>query len=67
MEYHKDHITKIFNNAQQIQGFIKIQNQNLIFEKEGFEKMRNLMEDCLNSLRMYFKKLLFYKKKKKLI
>ena len=39
MEYHKDHLTKIFNNAQQIQGFIKIQNQNLIFEKEGFEKM----------------------------
>ena len=63
MEYHKDHITKIFNNAQQIQGFIKIQNQNLIFEKEGFEKMQKLMEDCLYSLRIYFKKLLFYKKK----
>ena len=54
MEYHKDHITKIFNNAQQIQGFIKIQNQNLIFEKEGFEKMQKLMEDCLYSLRIYF-------------
>ena len=63
MEYHKDHITKTFNNAQQIQGFIKIQNQNLIFEKERYEKMKELIDDCLNSLKKYFKKLLFYKKK----
>jgi len=61
LEYHKDHTTKIFNNAKQIQGFIKIQNQNLEFEKEGYEKMKKLIEDSLNSLRLYFMKLLHYK------
>ena len=59
---HLAHETKLFNHSE-IFELIKEQKNNLLLEKKSFEKVEEILEDCLESLKAYFSNLLFNKQK----
>ena len=59
---HLAHDIKLFNNSE-IFELIKEQKNELLLEKTNFEKMNEIFEDCLESLKVYFENLLINKKK----
>ena len=62
MESHLNHKTKIFNNNE-IFKLIKEQKENLLLEQKKFEKMKEIMDDCFETLKAYFGNLLNNKRK----
>ena len=62
MESHLSHKTRISNNNE-IFTLIKEQKESLFLERTKFEKMKEIMEDCLKTLKDYFENLLNNKRK----
>ena len=62
IDLHLDHETKVFNLSE-IFELIKKQKDNLILEKKYFEKMKEIFEDCFESLKTYFSNILINKRK----
>ena len=62
IDSHLAHETKAFNNSE-IFDLIKEQKNNLLLEKKSFEKMKEILDDCFESLKAYLSNLLFNKKK----
>lgn len=59
---HLNHKTQ-FYNEQEIRELIKTQKEKLKSEQEVFGNIKKMMDDCFNSLKIYFQKLIVYKKK----
>ena len=57
MESHLNHKIKISNNNE-IFKLIKEQKEKLLLEQKQFEKMKEIMEDCFETLKAYLGKLL---------
>ena len=62
IKLHLNHETKAFNNNE-ILELIKEQKQNLLLEKRNFGKIKEILDDCFESLRQYFTNLFINKKK----
>ena len=62
IEFHINHSTKIFE-YNKICKLISKKKKKLIIEKEKFKKIKNIVEDCINSLKKYFNKLILNKEK----
>ena len=62
MESHLNHEKKIFDEKE-ILKLLDTQKHNLKLEKDEYSKMKEIMEDCFNSLKEYFNNLLLYKEK----
>ena len=54
--------TKVFNHNE-ILDLIKEQRQNIISEKKNFEKLKDIIDDCFESLKQYFVNLCINKRK----
>ena len=52
IDSHLAHETKVFNRNE-IFELIKEQKKNLLLEKKAFEKMKEILEDCFESLKAY--------------
>jgi hypothetical protein len=62
IDSHINHKTKIYDEKK-IHGLINIQKQNLELEKEEYCEMKEILEDCLKSLKKYFTDLITFKQK----
>ena len=62
VEFHINHSTQMFD-YDKICKLISKQKKNLELEKEKFEKVKNIVEDCINSLKNFFDKLILNKEK----
>ena len=59
---HLNHRTLLFNEKEIIE-LIATQKQRLKSEQEVFGNIKKMMDDCFNLLKIYFQKLIIYKKK----
>ena len=62
LDSHFNHKTKIFE-LNKIRLLISKQKKHLEKEKEKFEKIKAIVQDCINSLTKFFYKLILYKEK----
>ena len=62
IEIHINHSTQMFD-YDKICKLIYKQKKNIELEKEKFEKIKNLVEDCINSLKKLFDKFILNKEK----
>jgi len=62
IESHLNHRTLLFNEKEIIE-LIKTQKQKLKSEQEVFGNIKKMMDDCFNLLKIYFQRLIIYKKK----
>ena len=62
IDFHSNHSTQIFE-YNKICKLISKKKKKLKLEKENFEKLKKLVEDCINSLKKYFEELILNKEK----
>ena len=62
LDNHFNHQTKLFE-YNRILSLINKQKKSLEQEKEKFKKIKDIIKDCINSLKKYFNNLLLFKEK----
>ena len=62
IEFHSNHSTQMFD-YNKICNLVMKQKKNLDLEKQKFEKIKNIVEDCINSLKKLFDKFILNKEK----